>query len=83
MIAFIFQLHKRIRCDSLDFRDDDIRFLLLDDLAQGSSVKHRDDMEGIGYLHGRCAFIFVHCNHLYTITLQFNSDFLSQLSRAA
>jgi hypothetical protein len=74
--------HEFVRCDGLDFRHDQMRPLLLDQRAQRFRVGHIDHMGPMGDLLPRRVFVTVDRNRLDPQPLQFDDDFLAQLTRA-
>ena len=58
-----------------------MRFFLLDDRAQRRAIEHVDHMMTVRDLHGRRVGVAIHRDHLDAQALQFDQQFLAQLTR--
>ena len=83
IVTFPFEFDQNWRGYGLDLRNNVIRSLLLDDLAQALAVEHRQDIRPVRYLHRRRIGITVQGHHLDSVTLQFDGDLLAQFARTA
>ena len=68
--------------DGLDFRDNDVRPFLVDDLAQGIRVRHGHHVGAVRHLLPRRVRVPVHGDDLHAQALQGDDDLLAQLSGA-
>ena len=76
------QLDQQAGGDGLDFRDNDVRPFLVDDLAQGIRVRHGHHVGAVRHLLPRRVRVPVHGDDLHAQALQGDDDLLAQLSGA-
>ena len=82
MISFPLEFDQGRRGDGFHLRDDPVRFFRFDDGPERRAVKHVDDMAAVGDMHGGRVGIAVHRNDFDAEALQFDDDFLAELTRA-
>ena len=71
-----------LRGDRLDLGDDQVRSLVLDDLAQRDAIQHVDDVRAVRDLHRRCVRVAIARDDLDAEPLQLDHDLLAELTGA-
>ncbi len=80
--SFTLDLFQHVGGDGLDLRHDDMRFLLFDQRAKCSAVRHVDHMRAMRDLVSGCVGIAIHRDGFHAEALQCDDDFLAQLAAA-
>ena len=80
VVSFFLELYKGRGGNSLNFRNNMIRFLEFNNLTELLSVEHRECMRPVSYLHSRRIFISVECDNLHSIALQFDCKLFAELT---
>ena len=83
VVALFLQLDQSGGSNSLDFGNDVVGFLCLDNLAQAIAVEHRQHIRTMCDLHCGGISILIQRNDLDTVTLQFDGNLLAKLTRTA
>ena len=80
--ARAFEVVETFGTDRLDLRDDHVRAVFRNGRRKGLAVQHVEDLEAVGYLHGRSVGIFVARHDRLAQPLGRNRELLAQLPGA-